>query len=410
LTSVGTVVARAELTGARMRLPRAPAFWVVGATLVAFLTAAGAPTPLYVMYQRTLHFQAITLTVIFAVYALALLLTLLTVGGLSDFVGRRPVLAASLVVEAASMFVFMHAHSVAGLLTARILQGLATGAATGAISAYLIDLAPGNRPTLGSLVNTVGPAVGLTFGALLSALLERYVAAPESTVFLSLAVAFIVLLVVYVFMPETMSRRPGAVSSLRPRAGVPARVRGAFLAVVPCLFATWASAGLYLALGPSLVTGVLGMRDYLVAGAAVATVTAAGAATSVAVNNWRPVRAMLVGSATLAVGTGCTILSLWLRSTPVFFVGAAVSGIGFGAAFLGAFRSVAQLATAQDRAELFATVYIVSYLAFSVPAVLAGVAAKPLGLRTTATLYGAVVVVLALVVLPLTRRGTSRGG
>jgi MFS family permease len=291
---------------------------------------------------------------------------------------------------------------VAGLLTARILQGLATGAATGAISAYLIDLAPRDRPKLGSLVNTVGPAVGLTLGALLSAFLVKYVHSPEAVVFVSLAAAFVVLLVVYVFMPETMARRAGAASSLRPRAGVPARVRRAFLAVVPCLFATWASAGLYLGLGPSLVTGVLGMRDYLIAGIAVATVTAAGTVTSVAVNNWRPVRAMLVGSATLAIGTGCTILSLWLPSTPVFFVGAAVSGVGFGAAFLGAFRSVAQLATAEDRAELFATVYIVSYLAFSVPAVLAGLAAKGLGLRTTATLYGALIVVLALAVLPLT--------
>ncbi len=388
----------------RPRLPRPAAFWVVGATLVTFLAAAGAPTPLYVMYQRALRFSALTLTTIFAVYALALLLTLLTVGALSDHVGRRPVLGASLVLDAASMILFVRAHSVAGLLAARVLQGLATGAATGAISAYLIDLAPAARPRLGPLVNTVGPAVGLTAGALLSAFLVRYVAAPETVVFVTLAIAFGVLVVVYAFMPETMGRRPGAISSLRPRAGVPAQVRGAFLAVVPCLFATWASAGLYLALGPSLVTVVLGMRDYLLAGIAVATVTAAGAVTSVAVNNWRPQRAMLAGCAALAAGTGLTILALWLRSTPVFFVGAAISGIGFGAAFLGAFRSVALLANPQDRAELFATVYIVSYLAFSVPAVLAGLLAMPLGLRTTATLYGAVVAALALAVLPVTRR------
>jgi MFS family permease len=387
----------------RLRVPRATAFWVVGATLVTFLAAAGAPTPLYVMYQRALKFSALTLTTIFAVYALALLLTLLTVGALSDHVGRRPVLGASLVVDAASMVLFVRAHSVAGLLLARVLQGLATGAATGTISAYLIDLAPPARPRLGPLVNTVGPAIGLTVGALLSAFLVRYVASPETVVFVTLAIAFGVLVLVYAFMPETMGRRPGAISSLRPRAGVPPQVRGAFLAVVPCLFATWASAGLYLALGPSLVTGVLGMRDYLLAGIAVATVTAAGAVTSVAVNNWRPQRAMLGGCAVLATGTGVTVLALWLRSTPVFFAGAVVSGIGFGAAFLGAFRSVTLLANPEDRAELFATVYIVSYLAFSVPAVLAGLVAMPLGLRTTATLYGGLVAALAVAVLPVTR-------
>jgi MFS family permease len=400
---VGTAVEQRVRVGLRLRLPRAAAFWVVGATLVAFLAAAGAPSPLYVMYQHELKFSAITLTAIFAIYALALLVTLLTVGAVSDHVGRRPVLAASLVVEAAGMLVFMRAHSVGGLLAARVLQGLATGAATGAISAYLIDLAPRNRPTLGPLVNTVGPAVGLTTGALLSALLVQYVTSPEAVVFLVLAIAFGVLLVVYAVMPETMARRPGAISSLRPRAGVPAQVRGAFLAVVPCLFATWASAGLYLALGPSLVTGVLGMRNYLLAGIAVATVTAAGAVTSVAVNKRPAQQAMLGGCVVLAIGTGLTVLSLWLASTPVFFAGAAVSGVGFGSAFLGAFRSVALLATPQDRAELFATVYIVSYLAFSVPAVLAGLLAMPLGLRTTATLYGAVVATLAIAVLPVTR-------
>jgi MFS family permease len=386
-----------------LRLTRTAGFWVVGATLVTFLAAAGAPTPLYVIYQRELRFSAITLTTIFAVYALALLLTLVTVGALSDHVGRRPVLAVSLVVEVVSMIIFMRAHSVGGLLAARVLQGLATGAATGAISASLIDLAPRNRPKLGPLVNTVGPAVGLTVGALLSALLVRYVASPEAVLFLILAIAFGVLVVVYAFMPETVARRPGAISSLRPRAGVPAQVRGAFLAVVPCLVATWADAGLYLALGPSLVTSVLGMRNYLLAGIAVATVTAAGAVTSVTVNDWPAKRSMLAGCAVLAIGTALTVLALWLVSTPVFFVGAAVSGIGFGAGFLGAFRTMALLTTPQDRAELFASVYIVSYLAFSVPAVLAGLAVMPLGLRTTATVYGAVVTVLAVAVLPITR-------
>jgi MFS family permease len=387
----------------RPRLSRAAGFWVVGATLVTFLAAAGAPTPLYVIYQRELRFSAITLTTIFAVYALALLLTLVTVGALSDHVGRRPVLVVSLVVEVASMIIFMRAHSVGGLLAARVLQGLATGAATGAISASLIDLAPRDRPKRGPLVNTVGPAVGLTVGALLAAFLVQYVASPEAVVFLILAIAFGVLVIVFAFMPETMARRPGAISSLRPKAGVPAQVRGAFLAVVPCLFATWANAGLYLGLGPSLVTGIFGMRNYLVAGIAVATVTAAGAVASVAVNNWPAQRAMLGGCLVLAIGDGLAVLALWLVSTPVFFVGSAISGLGFGAGFLGAFRSVAQLAKPQDRAELFATVYIVSYLAFSVPVVLAGLAVMPLGLRTTATIYGGLVTVLAIAVLPVTR-------
>src|SRR3954451_17811700 len=75
------------------RMPRTAGFWLLGSTLLAFMAAASAPSPLYVVYQHRWGFSATTLTAVFAVYALALLLALLTVGGISDHVGRRPVLA-----------------------------------------------------------------------------------------------------------------------------------------------------------------------------------------------------------------------------------------------------------------------------------------------------------------------------
>jgi hypothetical protein len=110
---------------------------------------------------------------------------------------------------------------------------------------------------------------------------------------------------------------------------------------------------------------------------------------------------MAGGAVTVAVGTGLMLLALATTSTPAFFFGTAIAGAGFGTAFLGAFRSVTLLAEPAERAGLFASMYIVSYLAFSVPAVIAGEAVPPLGLRITATAYGLVVIVLALVaVLP----------
>ena len=147
--------------------PRAPAgspapaaFWLVAATIVALLAASSAPSPLYPVYQAEFGFSALTLTAIFAVYVLALLVSLLTVGRLSDFVGRRPVLAAALLVEAAAMAVFLDAHGSRWLLAARVVQGLATGAAIGVLGAYLLDLQPADGSRLGSLVNSVAAATG----------------------------------------------------------------------------------------------------------------------------------------------------------------------------------------------------------------------------------------------------------
>ena len=111
------------------------------ATLGFLLFASSAPSPLYIVYQAKWHFSPITLTSVFAVYAVALLMALIFAGSLSDRVGRRPVLLGALAVQLVAMVLFGLAHGVGALFAARIVQGVATGVGMGAISAALIDLA-----------------------------------------------------------------------------------------------------------------------------------------------------------------------------------------------------------------------------------------------------------------------------
>ncbi|MFD7233377.1 MFS transporter [Streptomyces sp. NPDC059881] len=378
------------------RIPRPVGFWLLAVTLLAILAASAAPSPLYVVYQQRWGFSATVLTTIFAVYVLALLIALLIVGGLSDHIGRRPVLAAALIVEAASMIVFLTADGVGPLLLARVLQGLATGAAVGAISAGLLDLQPSPTSPLGPLLNTVTPAVGLAAGALGTGLLVQYAPAPTALVFALFTAVFVLLAAAVFFLPEPVTPRPGAWASLRPRVAVPPQARRTFLTAVPSFVATWALGGLHLALGPSLTTEVLRIDNHLVGGLVVTTLFGAGAVASLLVRNRAPRRVTAFGTLALAAGTGLTLLALAGPSTPLFFVATALAGAGFGSSFLSAFGSLAALAGPTERAKLFATVYIVSYLAFSVPAVLAGLAVPSLGLYATTTIYGAVVIVLAL--------------
>ena len=82
-------------------------FWVVALTLGLFLAAASAPSPLYGVYAARWHFSSTTLTAVFAVYAVALVGTLLVAGSLSDSIGRRPVIVAGLVLQAVSMGLFL---------------------------------------------------------------------------------------------------------------------------------------------------------------------------------------------------------------------------------------------------------------------------------------------------------------
>src|SRR5664279_6336117 len=148
------------------RLSHPVAFAGVAAILVLFLAASSAPSPLYVVYQRAWGFSATTLTVVFAVYVLGLMASLLVVGALSDHVGRRPVLAAAIALEAVALLLFISADDVSLLLLARVAQGIATGAAMTTLGATLVDLNPPRSPGRAGVVNGVAPLGGLAVGAL----------------------------------------------------------------------------------------------------------------------------------------------------------------------------------------------------------------------------------------------------
>ncbi|GAB3599204.1 MFS transporter [Angustibacter peucedani] len=387
-------------------------FWLVATTLLVLMGAAGAPSPLFVVYQARWHFSPAGLTTAFAVYALALLVALLTTGALSDDLGRRPVLAVGLLLDAAAMVAFLVADGLGGLVAARVLQGVGTGVAIGVVSAALVDLEPparDGRPRVWSsgVVNSVAPTLGLGLGAVASGLVVDLLPSPTTVVFTGLGVSLAALAVLLVAVPETVERRAGALGSLRPRVRVPQSARVPFVASVPVMLATWAIGGLYLSLGPSLAAQVLGLHRHVVGGVVVATLMLSGAVTVLASRERAPRQVLLGGTAVLALGTVVTLASLDTASTVGYFVGTAIAGAGFGSAFSGTLRTIAPTVGPHERAELFAALYLVSYLGFSVPAVLAGVAAGRVGLLPTATTYGVVVVLLALSALGLTWRAQS---
>src|SRR5262249_21080968 len=207
------------------RLPRSAGFAAVTAILVLFQAVSGAPARLYVVYQRLWGFSSATLTLIFAIFVFGLLGSLLVLGGLSDFLGRRPVLAASIAAEAAALVVFLLAGSVAALLIARLVQGVATGMVLPALAATLVDFNPPHAPGRAAVVSGVVPIGGLAVGALVCSSLVQYAPDPTHLVWALLLGAMALAFVAVLALPEPSSRQPGAVRSLVPRLGVPHRFR-----------------------------------------------------------------------------------------------------------------------------------------------------------------------------------------
>jgi Major Facilitator Superfamily len=396
--------------GARLALPRRATFWCLAGVLCLFMFAAAAPSPLYTVYQAQWRFSATTLTAVFAIYALTLLSALLVLGSLSDHLGRRPVIVAALALNAGATALFLAAHGVALLFAARALQGVATGMATSALSASLIELQPAGVPQLAPMVNSAAPAVGLGAGALATSALVQYGPAPTHFVYWLLLAGFLAGIVGVLATPEPGTHRPGALSSLRPRAGMPQEARATFAAVLPSLLALWALAGLYLSLGPSLAAQLVGSHNLLWGGLVIFLLQGFAATASMLLRATEPQTAMLAGSVTLLAGLAVTLAGIAAGSAALFLPGTSIAGCGFGLAFLGVFRTLSALAPPEERAAMIATIYIASYLAFGIPVVIAGVAATHAGLHDTSIAYGLMLAALvgAAVVGMTVRRRRAR--
>ncbi|WP_051533278.1 MFS transporter [Arthrobacter sp. 9MFCol3.1] len=382
------------------------AFWLHAALLTVFIGASSAPSPLYEFYAREWGLGSAAVTVVFAVYAVAVLLTLLIVGSLADHVGTRPVLLGAVGLQVAAMMTFAFAPGPAVLIAARALQGIATGAAMGAAGAALLAFEGASRRGRGSLVNSAASPVGLSVGALGSASLVRFLPEPTKAVYFLVAALLLGLGATLLWLPSAGRKAPGAVRSLVPEARIPVAARHTMAATMPVAAATWALAGFYLSLGPVLAHAMTKNSSVLVGGLALFALFVPGALAIFVVRRWSDRTTLLTGVIALISGILVTVLAVQLGSAPLYFAGTAVAGVGFGSGYFGAMRMTLPLCDPNERIGMLSSVYVICYLGFSVPAVAAGLLVPVAGMKNTTLIYGMALVLAAVPALVLIAKGT----
>jgi MFS family permease len=362
-------------------------------TAMTFAASGAAPTPLYHQYQESFGLTPFTITIIFAAYVLSLLAALLTVGSLSDYVGRRPAILAALALNVVSMAMFMAADSAATLIAARALQGFATGLATAALGAAILD----NDRSRGPVLNSITAFSGLTAGSLGAAILVTYAPDPGQLVYVVLLVLSAAEAFVLWSMPETARLRTGAVASLRPHVSIPPQARDVLMRLTPVTIASWALGGFYFSLMPALVRIATGVTVPVVGGLVVSALTLSGVLTVLSLRSVAPDRMLSGGIIALPIGVAVTLTGVHAQLVWLMLLGTFVAGTGFGAAFSGTMRTVLPLAKTDERAGLISAFYVEGYLSFSLPAVVTGFVVPMVGLTFAAYVYGSAVIVMALV-------------
>jgi predicted MFS family arabinose efflux permease len=385
-------VAKSSILNPAGHLSPALSFYLLASLTVSFLAGSSAPTPLYPLYRSLWGFSPVVLTLVFGIYALAVLAALLVAGRLSDHLGRRPVLIAATIGQVLVMLLFATAENVSGLLVARVVQGITTGAAIGAIGAAMIDL----DKDRGTIANAVVPAFGTALGSLMGGVFLQYLPAPTHLVYSVLAAIFVAQSIGLALIKETISTRPGVWASLKPQLSLPAATRRPLLLALPVLVAVWALAGFYGSLGPMLVRGMMDSRSPVLGGLALFVLAASAGISVLLLHKRAPRDMMMVGAGSLFAGVTIILGALAHGSIVGFFAGTAVAGIGFGTGFQGAVRTVIPTAAAHERAGTLSIVFIISYLAMGLPAVVAGMfLAGHANIITTAEYFCVGVMVLA---------------
>jgi MFS family permease len=376
-------------------VPRQVAFWLLALVLAVTMLGTTLPTPLYVIYQDRWHFSAAMVTVTFAVYAAAVIATLLLAGRSSDLAGRRPVLAVALGASALSTVVFILAPGLGALIAARIVSGLSAGLMTGTATATLTELIPASASRRGSLVATAANMAGLGLGPLVAGLFAQYAPHPTTLVFEAylavLAVAGLTLLLV----PETVRRRRRP--TLRfAGLGLPERGRGEFIAAGVAAFSAFALLGLFSSLVPGFIAGQLHEGNHAVQGAVVFLLLAVGTVTQVALSRFSSRRVVVAGLGLFLAALALIVAGLAQSGMALFLAGTVAGGVAVGAIFLGSLATANRLAPAERRGQAISAFFVACYAGLIIPVVGVGVLSEFTGTFPAVLTFSILLAVLCL--------------
>jgi MFS family permease len=266
------------------------AFWLVAFAFLVVMAFSAVPSPLYGLYRARDHFSLFMVTVVYAVYAVGVLGALLLAGHLSDWYGRRRLLLPSLGLAIVSAIVFLLSKSLAGLLVARLINGIAIGIVVSTATAYLAELHAVGRPQAtarrAQLTASAVNVGGIGLGALVAGALAQWVAHPLTVPYLVFLAALLLGATGVALSPETREG-PKPRPRYRPqRISVPPAERSRFFAAAVSAFMAFATLGLFTGLVGLFLAVTLHHPSHALAGAVLGAMYAAAVAAQILTAAW----------------------------------------------------------------------------------------------------------------------------
>ncbi|MAP29221.1 MAG: hypothetical protein CMK93_00600 [Pseudomonas sp.] len=377
-----------------------------GALLAIFTTifASNVPTPLYAVWQVKMGFSSTALTAVFSIYVLGVVLTLLTLGSLSDKIGRRQMMVPGLLFIIAGAVMFMLASDIYGLGAARVLTGIGTGIVTGASSAALVELEPNDNwtraATLSALFFTLGAFAGPTVSSLMLGLGDAALTWPFA-VTVALGCVTVAMLLFAPWPADIGQRHP----EFRWRAWrpttikVPREMLGAFIFAAAAICLAWSTGSLYASLGPSLATKLVGIDDRTKAGLFAAGWQLMAGVSQFACKRQPLDRLLLVGPSTLIIGLGVMAAAVIYSSPWLFTLATLATASGAGATGVVGIASISNTAPVDQRGSINSAFYLMAYLTMASVVLGVGFVSDKIGFAPTVLGFTTIISCAALTLM-----------
>ena len=348
--------------------------------LALALGISGLPSPLYPLYQAHWHLSPLTITVVFAGYAIGALVSALTVGPISDAVGRKPVLLVALSIILVGLAVFLIADHAWQLVLARLLHGVAVGALTVVAGAALLDLRPHDGARNG-MAGGVALNTGMAVTVLAVAVAAQWAKDPLQLPYVIFAVITAAMLAILMLLSEPHVERTGGRFRITAPT-VPSGIRTDFWFAAMGIVTAWSVLGVFMSLYPRLTQEATGHPSIVFVGVVISVMAAASALAQWASGRGDPRTTAIIGDLGMAVSLLLAILALHSGLTWFVIVDATVLGIAFGMAFGGSLRYLSEVVPGDARGAVMSAYYLLGYLAMAVPTVAAGAMSSRFGTLT----------------------------
>ncbi len=361
--------------------------------LAAVFAAVGSTIPLFNVYRAEDGFTNAGISMTVVAYSIGTIGTLLVLGRLSNYVGRRAAALTSLTLLVLGCLVLLNVHFIGVLIAGRLLMGLGAGMASSILAAYIVDAAPRRPAWLASVASSQTVMLGLAVGAIASGALVQFGPWPRQLIFLVAIILLLVSAVLISISPETVTPTPFVWRSLRPSVRTPARVTHLLPVAAAVILPTWATGAFYQAFVPALVEDQLHIRSPLLLGLVFAAYMAPSAFGAPLGHRFSPATAQRIGMTVFLVGWVGIIAANTTGALPLFIVATVVAGVGQGIAISAVTHGLLYGSTLADRAPIFAVVYLLSYSGATIPSLISGQLSNVFSVPQVAIAYA----VLALI-------------